>query len=406
MIQLISVPLNIAPIISSITVPQSVIAGTSAQFTAIATDVGVKDTLTYSWNFGDGSNASIGQNSAHTYAIAGTYNIVLTVTDNNGSSISQTQSLTVNAAVTTTSGGIRAGGTVSINGNVDLDGNTSSRIDDTPIYAGQGINLSGNITLPVKRDAQGQPMRDQNGKLILIDNALTIAPGANSSSNPNQYSNINIASQTITIPSYADIKQQDFSIPANTTINTFDIKKTPIQNSSDWSKFPPAGTSSQPTIVRIINGDLNLPANISLNNYIIIVENGNISFSQGNPIVSNVKLIANSGNINLNSVKATNLSLSASGNINLTGNTQLGGTSILNSNGNTTFNGSFAMSNSSATMKVIAQGDISVSGNTTIKGQLATKKNISINGKTTIIGGIDALQNVSIGGNISIVAQL
>ena len=50
----------------------------------------------------------------------------------------------------------------------------------------------------------------------------------------------------------------------------------------------------------MIDGDLNLPANINLSNYILIVENGNINFYQGNPVLNNVKLIANAGNINLN----------------------------------------------------------------------------------------------------------
>jgi large repetitive protein len=228
---------NVAPTITNLTLPQNVVSGTTAQFAATATDVGVKDTLTYSWNFGDNTAATSGQNSAHTFTAAGTYNIVLTVTDNNGAISTQTQSLTVTAPpTTTTSSGIRSGGTVTISGNVNLDGNTTSRADDTQIYAAKGVTLNGNVTLPVKRDAQGNPLRDQNGKLILIDNEITVAPGATTNS---AYSNIKTATQTISIPNYADIKQQDFSLPVNSTINTFDIKKTPISNSSDWSKFPP-----------------------------------------------------------------------------------------------------------------------------------------------------------------------
>jgi PKD repeat protein len=46
------------------------------------------------WNFGDGTTSS-GASLSHSYAAAGTYSVVLTVTDNGDSSSSQTQSVTV-----------------------------------------------------------------------------------------------------------------------------------------------------------------------------------------------------------------------------------------------------------------------------------------------------------------------
>jgi PKD repeat protein len=394
---------NVAPVIATLILPQNVQAGTAAQFTATATDVGTRDTLTYSWNFGDNTAATIGQNITHTYTSAGSYSIILTVTDKDGAVTTQTQNITVAAPPTT--GGIRAGGNITINGSADFDGNTTNRTDDTQIYAGKGISLNGNITLPVKRDASGNPIK-VNGKIALVDNQITLGTGATTTTNPNQYTNFTTANQTITIPAYADIKLQEFTPLASAIIKTFNVQTTPINNSADWNtKFPPAGTASNPTVVRIINGDLNLPANINLSNYILIVENGSINFYQGNPVLNNVKLIANNGNINLNSTTGTNLSLSASGNINITGNTKLGGTSIINSNGNITTNGGLSMVNSAATVKMIAQGDLNVNGNTNLKGQLFAKKNVTINGQTTLVGSIDALLNVSIGGNSTITAS-
>jgi hypothetical protein len=154
--------------------------------------------------------------------------------------------------------------------------------------------------------------------------------------------------------------------------------------------------------VRIINGSLNLPANINLSNYIIIVENGSINFIQGNPVINNVTLIANNGNINLKSVKATALSLSASGNIKFSGSNQLTGNTIINSNGNTQFEGSNAMTNTTSQVKVVAQGNIEISGNTSLKGQLWTKKDFAASGSTTIVGAITAMDNVNISGNTTI----
>ncbi|WP_332749794.1 M20/M25/M40 family metallo-hydrolase, partial [Hydrogenophaga sp.] len=51
-----------------------------------------------SWNFGDGTAASTATNPSHAYAAAGTYNVVLTVTDNGGASHSVTRAVTVTAA--------------------------------------------------------------------------------------------------------------------------------------------------------------------------------------------------------------------------------------------------------------------------------------------------------------------
>jgi PKD repeat protein len=388
---------NVAPIITNITIPPEIKTYTPSNFQATATDVGINDTLIYTWNFNDGTEPVIGQNILHTFTNPGTYNITLTVADDDGGTTTTTQTITV------LSKGIRAGGTVTISGNANLDGNINSRTDDTQIYAGLGVNLNGNVTLAVKRDAAGNPMRDAAGKLILVDNAITLASGATTNSNPSQYSNINIATQTITIPAYTEIKQQSFTV--TTTPITYDINQNPIKNTADWlSKFPPAGTLSNPTVVRIVNGDFNLPANINLSNYIIIVENGNINFNKGNPVLNNVTLIANNGKIDLKSVTANNLKLSASGNINLIGDSTLSGNLLLNSNGNTTLGGNTQMTSDSQ-IKIVAAGDVSINGNTTIQGQILTKKNLSMNGKTTLLGSADALGDITIGGNSTVSAE-
>ncbi|MFE3845736.1 PKD domain-containing protein, partial [Thermoplasmatota archaeon] len=51
----------------------------------------------YSWNFGDGSSAS-GKTASHSYSSNGTYNVILTVTDNNGSSDSDSITIVVSKA--------------------------------------------------------------------------------------------------------------------------------------------------------------------------------------------------------------------------------------------------------------------------------------------------------------------
>ena len=506
---------NVAPTIVSIAKPTTINQGQAATFAATTTDPGTLDTLTYVWNFGDNTQTTTGQNATHTFTAAGNYTLILAVTDKDGATTTTTQQITVAALPTitindptltegdsgtsnltftlnlnqpstqaisvnyntsnltalagsdytatsgtitfavgettktitiailgdttaeatetfalnltnainatiakatgtatildndpvATTSGIRSGGTVTISGNANLDGNINSRTDDTKIYAAVGVNFNGNsITLPVKRDAAGNPLKDTNGKIILETNEITIAPGGSASSLSGKYSGIASATQTITIPTFSDTKQQDFlSKVPSTGVITFDLATNAIANAAAWNaKFPPAGTATNPTVVRVINGNLNLPTGINLSNYIIIVENGNINFNHGTPALNNVTLIANNGNIDLKSVTGTAVSLCASGNINFSGGNQLAGNWLVNSNGNTTFDGSNSMTNAASSVKIVAQGNIDISGNTSLKGQLWTRKDFSASGSTTIVGAITAMDDVSISGNSTI----
>jgi large repetitive protein len=53
------------------------------------------DVIRYSWNFGDGTAASTAASPAHTYAVAGTYTLTLTVTDGWNNTASTTRTVTV-----------------------------------------------------------------------------------------------------------------------------------------------------------------------------------------------------------------------------------------------------------------------------------------------------------------------
>jgi PKD repeat protein len=88
-------PTNSSPVISSATAtPTQGIAPLPVNFTAAATDAD-SDTLSYSWNFGDNTTPSTQQNPSHTYAAAGTFNAVVTVSDGKGGTATKTVPVTV-----------------------------------------------------------------------------------------------------------------------------------------------------------------------------------------------------------------------------------------------------------------------------------------------------------------------
>jgi PKD repeat protein len=56
-----------------------------------------RDVVAYRWDFGDGAGAET-QNARHSYASAGTYVVVLTITDDNGATVPFSQQVTVKAS--------------------------------------------------------------------------------------------------------------------------------------------------------------------------------------------------------------------------------------------------------------------------------------------------------------------
>lgn len=104
-------------------------------FTSSALSTSFTDTSTDSdgtiasraWNFGDGSS-STSTNPSHTYATAGTYNVTLNVTDNDGATDSVSKSVTVLVP-----SGCTPSGTVLCNG-TSISGLSASRNNWTSIY--------------------------------------------------------------------------------------------------------------------------------------------------------------------------------------------------------------------------------------------------------------------------------
>lgn len=85
---------NAAPVVASVVGGEAAEEGVPTSFSCIATDPGSADTLSYGWDFGDGSSAS-GSTVTHTFADDGTYMVACTVTDDDGASTSSSTAAVV-----------------------------------------------------------------------------------------------------------------------------------------------------------------------------------------------------------------------------------------------------------------------------------------------------------------------
>ena len=84
---------NVAPA-AVINTPSCNAATKTCNFSAGGTTDALGDAITYAWNFGDGTPAGAGANTAHTFA-AGTYTVTLTATDGWGKSAQKTVDVTI-----------------------------------------------------------------------------------------------------------------------------------------------------------------------------------------------------------------------------------------------------------------------------------------------------------------------
>ncbi|HEX8701611.1 MAG TPA: Ig-like domain-containing protein, partial [Myxococcaceae bacterium] len=75
---------NAAPVLVPLEAPAMAEEGKPLVLRAEASDPGAGDTLSFSWDFGDGSAPALGAEVTHTYADDGTYTAKVTVTDNAG----------------------------------------------------------------------------------------------------------------------------------------------------------------------------------------------------------------------------------------------------------------------------------------------------------------------------------
>jgi Tol biopolymer transport system component len=84
---------NVAPSVEA-GGPYSGEVGVAISMTGVASDPGIQDALSYSWDLGDG-NTGDGEVITHTYAQAGSFSVVLTVSDGDGASATDSAEVTL-----------------------------------------------------------------------------------------------------------------------------------------------------------------------------------------------------------------------------------------------------------------------------------------------------------------------
>ncbi|MEB3293907.1 MAG: Ig-like domain-containing protein, partial [Synechococcales bacterium] len=274
---------------------------------------------------------------------------------------------------------------------------TVSPNDDTRIYAALGFTLNGNSQLTVKRDSQGNPLTNDRGQQILADRALSVSAAHHTLNAPNnRYANLIppqvVPALTIEIPEFATVKQQELAtwIKPGTTVKTFSARQ-PLNSDRDWQQlFPANGTPNQPTIVRVQDGNLTIPANVVLKNIVILVEAGDIQFNGPAYELDRVLLLAESGNINANQLRLQDCTLMASGSVNFNQALQCTGFTLLASGDSISLNQASQTLKSNDNLWLIAQGEIFANGALTVRAAFLSGGGCTINQPSTLQGTIAA----------------
>ena len=323
--------------------------------------------------------------------------------------VSNTSNLSINATASSASivpinYAIKTEGTITFNGNSTLDRNSANPLDDALAYAGKGFTINGNLTLPLQRDITGQPLKNSQGQLLPVNDALDVSSNYQTDvvNGNNNYAGLKppqiVPTQTVTLPTYNTLKSGALTPYNNTTPVTFNASTTPLNSSNDWTqKFPSSG------LIQVTGSGLNIPSGVNISNSAIIVSNGDINFNGSGSQLNNVILIANNGNINLNTIQVNNSTILANNNLLANGAIQVIGNSLLannNSSGVINFNGNIT-ENSTAILRVVAAGNLTFNSSITGQGSFLVGKDFSSNGNTTITGNLAVKGNTTFNGGIN-----
>ncbi len=306
-----------------------------------------------------------------------------------------------------------AEGTVTINNGGNFEGDPVNPSDDALIHGGNGFSINTFPTLPVQRDLSGQPLQDDQGRQILVDNAVTVAAGYSTINAPNNpYAGllppVVVPDQLVDVPSFQDLREQELQerIPDGAPVQIFDSSQNPLNNASDWAnRFPPNGSPGNPTVVRVINGGINVPNGVDIQHMVIEIEQGSLNFNGSGHDLMDVVLVTDNGGINLATVQGIDLSVLATGNINMNGGARFGGSGLIANDRSITFNGATRTLESPDRLRVIAQNTLTFNASADTRGDLLSQGNILFNSNTTLAGSIQAQGSITFNGRATVIGK-
>ena len=172
---------NHAPIISSgpTATPNPALVNQSIVFSVTATDLDV-DTLTYAWDFKDGTNGS-GASPSHTYTTPGTYAVAVSVSDGIGAPVTGTISVVVNPGVALVGSGVDTDGD-GFSDSFEAAAGTNPN-DPTSTPTGGGPATAGSINLltltkaTIKLNFAKQGPTDKHTDSIIFSGTVAIPAG-------------------------------------------------------------------------------------------------------------------------------------------------------------------------------------------------------------------------------------
>ena len=309
-----------------------------------------------------------------------------------------------------------AEGQVIINSKSDFDGEESDPTDDALIYSEDGFKINSKAVLPIQLDTNGNPVTDSEGRFVLVDNSIAVGEDydvARADAIDHKYSNLLppqiVDNQSVTLPDYSTLLETELTtrLPDDTPAIELNPRDTKINNSKKWQEnFPAPGTKDNPTFVRVKGGKLNIPPKVDLSNYVIIVEQGNITFTGKDHDLDNVLLVAESGSIKLGKVNASNSSFLAASDIKLNQKVEFTGDNLLaNESGNIVFNNKTETIGAESKLTVIASEKLTINGKTEARGEFLAGYDLKVNQKSTLIGSLKAKGDIIFNGKTTVIGE-
>ena len=288
-------------------------------------------------------------------------------------------------------------GVISVNQKVSFAGDRLDVRDDALLYAGKGVNLNQAPEFSLMNDLGGNPIRDLMGRLQVRDQALVLGNGYSTFNIPNNpYGGINpaqtVAPRSIDVPAFAELKTLVLNqkTPIAGMFTRYSAQ-TPLNSLADWqTSFPNGASAIKPTLIRVVNGGLNIPNGVTLDHAIVIVENGDINFNGSGHRLKNVVLVAENGSINLSNIQTQDVTVLASRSIQMNSAARFAGKTLI-ANGDTngiTFNGATTSSTDADSLTVVSQGRLTFNASSDTRGAFFSRGDFSFNSAVELVGVI------------------